>query len=319
MPGGCRPRKHRGPQRAEPFVLTRPQARVILHYASETPPLGGRDAMIDKLRVRNFRCLRDVEVPLGPLNFLIGPNNTGKSSLLDALELLSRCVHAAGTVNALAESGNRFERMVTGGDVDAQVTLDSHITCFDGNTHVQEASYSLAIGRGIDHPEVADESLAICEPGGGRRDHEKLPMLKGRSSFWQLRRQEGHEPYDIVAQALLCSPKYSLIPERMAEPCQIEPSSRLAADGHGLASCLDLLGEDDPRRFQEIEDALKRFVDSVQMVRFPAAAPGKKTILFHEKRTGHKVYASEASQGLLVFLAYLTIAYSHGDASMLLI
>ena len=43
--------------------------------------------MIDKIRIQNFKCLRDVEVELGPLNVLIGPNDSGKSSFLDAIAI----------------------------------------------------------------------------------------------------------------------------------------------------------------------------------------------------------------------------------------
>lgn len=40
---------------------------------------------IAAVRVRGFRCLRDVQVGLDPLTILIGPNGTGKSALLRAL------------------------------------------------------------------------------------------------------------------------------------------------------------------------------------------------------------------------------------------
>lgn len=41
--------------------------------------------MIDRIQVRNFRALRDVDVPLAPLTVLIGQNDTGKSTFLDAV------------------------------------------------------------------------------------------------------------------------------------------------------------------------------------------------------------------------------------------
>jgi predicted ATPase len=44
--------------------------------------------VINKIRIQNFKCLRDVEVELGPFNVLIGPNDSGKSSFLQAIELL---------------------------------------------------------------------------------------------------------------------------------------------------------------------------------------------------------------------------------------
>ena len=42
-----------------------------------------------RLRVRNYRSLRDVDVPLGPLNVLIGPNGAGRSTLLDVVGFLA--------------------------------------------------------------------------------------------------------------------------------------------------------------------------------------------------------------------------------------
>lgn len=47
--------------------------------------------MIEHLAIRNFRCLREVEVPLSPLTILIGANDTGKSVFLTAIE---RACHA---------------------------------------------------------------------------------------------------------------------------------------------------------------------------------------------------------------------------------
>jgi len=41
--------------------------------------------MLDSVRIRNFRCLKDVEVPLKPLTVLIGPNDSGKSAFLGGL------------------------------------------------------------------------------------------------------------------------------------------------------------------------------------------------------------------------------------------
>ena len=44
--------------------------------------------MLTRVQIKNFRCLRDVDVPLKPLTVLIGPNNTGKSAFLSAIQML---------------------------------------------------------------------------------------------------------------------------------------------------------------------------------------------------------------------------------------
>src|SRR5438105_2753575 len=54
--------------------------------------------MITKLSIRNFKCLRDVQIDLERFTVFVGPNASGKSSILQALDFLCR---AFGTgVNA---------------------------------------------------------------------------------------------------------------------------------------------------------------------------------------------------------------------------
>lgn len=59
--------------------------------AGKTTPSNGNPAsafsgiVITEVRVRNYRCLRSVDVELGSLTVLIGQNNAGKTSFLNAL------------------------------------------------------------------------------------------------------------------------------------------------------------------------------------------------------------------------------------------
>ncbi|MCL2346976.1 MAG: AAA family ATPase [Planctomycetaceae bacterium] len=48
--------------------------------------------MLKRIKIQNYKSLRDVEVDLQPLTVLFGPNAVGKSNFLDALQLLSRIV-----------------------------------------------------------------------------------------------------------------------------------------------------------------------------------------------------------------------------------
>jgi hypothetical protein len=49
----------------------------------------GSRPYIERIRVRDFRCIKEVDFPLTPLHALIGPNDSGKSTLLEALRALS--------------------------------------------------------------------------------------------------------------------------------------------------------------------------------------------------------------------------------------
>jgi predicted ATPase len=51
---------------------------------------------LQRIRVKNYRCLRDVSVDAKPVNVLFGPNGVGKTSFLDALWFVRDCaIHGA--------------------------------------------------------------------------------------------------------------------------------------------------------------------------------------------------------------------------------
>ena len=60
--------------------------------------------MLRTLAIENYRSLRNVVVPLGPLNLITGVNGSGKSNLYRALRLLAETA-GGGVVNALAREG----------------------------------------------------------------------------------------------------------------------------------------------------------------------------------------------------------------------
>ena len=41
--------------------------------------------MLTQFSVKNYKCLADVTLPLTPIHVLIGQNDTGKTSLLEAI------------------------------------------------------------------------------------------------------------------------------------------------------------------------------------------------------------------------------------------
>ena len=76
--------------------------------------------MITRLRVRNFKSLRDIDLPLGPLNVLVGPNMAGKSNILDVLKFLFEVffpeANTLGIGYALAQRGGPSEVLWKGGE-----------------------------------------------------------------------------------------------------------------------------------------------------------------------------------------------------------
>jgi len=53
------------------------------------------DARVESVRLENFRGFRDHSVSLLPTTVLVGQNNAGKSTLIDALRILAIAVRRA--------------------------------------------------------------------------------------------------------------------------------------------------------------------------------------------------------------------------------
>ena len=66
--------------------------------------------MLRKLRIQNFKCLEDTgELAIRPLTFLVGPNSSGKSSVLQALLLLRQTADSSDMASPLVTSGKWVE------------------------------------------------------------------------------------------------------------------------------------------------------------------------------------------------------------------
>src|SRR5437870_2822982 len=62
--------------------------------------------MISRVSIRNFKCLRDVHVNLERFTVFVGPNASGKSSILQALDLLCRAFGSATGMSPFGGSGS---------------------------------------------------------------------------------------------------------------------------------------------------------------------------------------------------------------------
>lgn len=61
--------------------------------------------MLTKLAIAGYRSLRDLRLPLGPLNIVTGPNGSGKSSLYRPLSLLADVAQGRVVQSLAAEGG----------------------------------------------------------------------------------------------------------------------------------------------------------------------------------------------------------------------
>ena len=104
---------------------------------------------IASIRIRNFRVLKDIEIPLARTTVLIGENNSGKSSVLDCISLTL---------------GRRWGQRGTGFS-EYDVTIDSDVAPDD-------AGPTKATGRGKSQHANAEPPTDPTETGDAEADEE---------------------------------------------------------------------------------------------------------------------------------------------------
>lgn len=62
--------------------------------------------MLSKIRIKNFKCFQDTgELKIRPLTILVGPNSSGKSSILQMLLMLRQTIESTDTIYPLIQKG----------------------------------------------------------------------------------------------------------------------------------------------------------------------------------------------------------------------
>jgi len=83
--------------------------------------------MIKRLFFKNYRAFEDLDIPLTKINLFLGPNNSGKSAILSAINLLSQTLDSADRDVPLLLNG-KFEDLGTYQDVVYENELERDIT-----------------------------------------------------------------------------------------------------------------------------------------------------------------------------------------------
>lgn len=83
------------------------QRQPLGGYSESMASANSRELLIRSIRIGNYRMFADLQIPrFGLINLLVGRNNTGKSSILEAVSLLA----TNGSPRVLAEILTRRER-----------------------------------------------------------------------------------------------------------------------------------------------------------------------------------------------------------------
>lgn len=282
----------------------------------------------DRIRVKGFRRLVDLDLELRPLNVLIGANGSGKTSLLDVFSLLASS--ALGELSAkISELGGITSMLSIGRARTMSFVLSTSIP------QSMPATYELAIEQqGISY-QIAHERLAIdidyVESTGGHVMYREFSNALAKKPTWD---------YKPLETALSQVPRNFPVPERVRSflatftyyhaldvgprapvrlPQQLRPAPQPGKDGELLFSCLYYLREVFPDKFEAIEDALKAAFPGFVRLNLPSVAAGMLAMTWQDKDFPDPFYMNQLSEGTLRFLWLATLLQSPALTGVVLI
>jgi len=294
--------------------------------------------MITQFRVQNFKALRDVTLDLTPIHVLIGPNDTGKTSILEAMAALCRSVDHK-LADAFVGCWNGAE-LVWHSDPDQTIKLD--VAVADQSCRF---SYGLACqfsrtGRNVS---AHEENLHSPTSNEAMFHYTKLkPWSQVYAAHYVAGTASGHKVSVVqslqeVHQALRGVHYCRWMPQLLSLPVAPDSSYqyKMERSGFGLARCLDDILGYDRAAFDGLEDRFRRMFPEVVRImlkpesayRTPQDNPEQIDMLsradgkgIHFKlKGGAEVAATQASDGLLLVLAYLAVLHLPEPPRVLLV
>lgn len=259
--------------------------------------------MIKTFHVQNYKALRDVTLELTPLHVLIGPNDSGKTSVLEALRAYSRITSHQGK----AFEGRWTGRQLVWRQTDSQVNFEA-TGQWAGRT-IQHLIRVQFPARGDDFQ--ATQSLTPIDPSTPTGPHNAA--------------------VNWLEQAVGPMQFYRWIPSMLALPVAFDFSTQFGMEpsGFGLAMYLNDILTNDHEKFGELERRFLGVFPSVRRIRLnresgirnfvPQQTMGTGLGIYFEQLNGDLLPAAQASDGMMLVLAYLAILFSPKPPSLLLI
>ena len=135
-------------------------------------------------------------------------------------------------------------------------------------------------------------------PGGRGQSHSKCP---GEN----LPEREAQSLNAKLAGVRI----YSLHTNAIASPVELSPHPELREDGGAFAGVLDQLRDREPERFEALNEELGRWLPEFDRILFDTPSSGNRAFLLRTRKGHHALPATDLSQGTLLALTILTLAY----------
>lgn len=268
---------------------------------------------IQTLQVQSYGCIVDATFKLSPLHALIGPNDSGKSTILRALRTILQ--FAASSFGGEPGDMRPFDPMIDWRKDEAKPRFS--VKFADGLTYTLET-----------RPNGVVESLSVS--GGTPRESGAPRGYNLPGLLHQLNEDSGTGSAAArrLAKHLRVARLLRLDPDslRAPSPLLLEGSALAFIDerGQGLPAVLDALINRRFDAFTEIQADVRRLFPTISQIglRNVAGPKGQPQSVWKALEAtlvnGRRVPSTALSEGLLYYLAYTAVQYLE-PASVLLV
>jgi AAA15 family ATPase/GTPase len=292
--------------------------------------------MLQKVSIQNFKSLKDVTLELQKVNLLIGPNNSGKSNFLKALE----------RVKWLGFDYSKYlEEVEMSSDLNLQeaTNLDSIISKNDfflktkKEKMIFECTISPYSGKGLYSSLFELINSRVLRVGANFPAKE---VNWSKNKFWTDDPIDGED--QLFHDTRICNSLniflenvqiYKSDPNKLQKPFPILPNQSLVnSDTSNLIAFLDTLRDEHPENFKSIESDLNKCIPELSGLRFENVEVNKdddlskiygpktfKRLGLYDRVNKLTYWADELSEGTLYFLALLCIVHQPNPPKLLLL
>lgn len=292
--------------------------------------------MLKRLRVKNFKLLRDVDIEFSyPLTVLIGPNAGGKSTVLEVIEFLRKCADR-GLQEAVRRHGGAATIRSIGTNEPIEIETEWVLPLPVESLSLRWKVVLDVVRAGV---QVQEETLHSVDPSTIvaflRTDHDGTRAIRNADGSWtSVRTSKSQLVFEtsaansehlvmvigMVANGPNIYGSMSVAPGWLRESdivlssprdsSVIAPEPFIKPDGQGLANALYNLFTEHPVEWDQLLRAVQAEFSFVHRIVFPPDAGGSKiSFAIEDKRFARaKVYASQLSDGFIAYLVLLTVA-----------
>jgi len=250
---------------------------------------------IERLHIQNYGCIQDATFALTPLHALIGPNDSGKSTVLRALRTLTFLIAERST----SQETEALSRAILGTKTKVTTALAASTATWTFQFFSQEhGNYEVS---SIDRLGSVTNKIGFSiHPG-------HWPGLRGTTP--ELKRALGGSQILRLDPDALRAPN-ALIPQE-------NPLHFLDERGTGLAALYDAIMVRDLPAFLRLNEELSQIFPNVKSISLINPTPTKKAMGV-KLVDGTYVPAELMSEGLLYYLAFAALPHLDPKAILLI-